>query len=88
MKRSELRALIKEVIAESLYNNHGQLRSPTTKEPLNSPADIPNQVGFQLVVVFKDGKELKTIVQKRQDGTHHLTGVTDWSKVLGWKKKV
>lgn len=50
-----------------------------------NPADIPNQVGFKVTVLLSDKTELKTIVQKRLNGLHHLTGIVRWSNVLGWK---
>lgn len=54
-------------------------------------ADIPNQVGYKVLVCLNDGREIKTIVQKRQDGTHFLAGidwhVVLWHEVFGWKPR-
>lgn len=50
-------------------------------------ADIPNTEGFKITVLLEDGSQVKTIVSKRQDGTHFLTGVKDFSKVKNWEPR-
>jgi len=62
-------------------------RLPRLKSEWRHPADIPNQVGYKVTVRLTDGSELKTIVQKRENGLHHLTGIVRWSDVQGWKPR-
>jgi len=50
-------------------------------------ADIPNTEGFKLSVKLKDGMQVKTIVSKRQDGTHFLTGVQDFTQIINWEPR-
>lgn len=51
------------------------------------PADIPNQSGFLLTVLLRDGSRQKTVVSTRQDGSHFLVGVK-FSEVVIWTPRV
>lgn len=53
-------------------------------------ADIPNQAGFPLTIFFNDGNQLKTIVIKKEDGTHTLAGLKPglhFAQVVTWEPR-
>lgn len=60
---------------------------PALRDEWRAPADIPNTVGFRLVVKLNDGREIETAVAKRENGLHHLPEIVRWSDVQGWKPR-
>jgi hypothetical protein len=56
---------------------------------LNYPADIPNEEGYELVVVLQDGSEVpeRVVAESSPAGRVHSLSRTHIGDVVGWKKK-
>ncbi len=63
--------------------NEPKFKTQTTAWKLND--SIPNQVGFQLVVLRQDGIPILTKVIKDETGCHMLKDVRI-NQSLGWRK--
>ena len=45
--------------------------------------DLPNQNGFEFLAVKADGSTWRCVVEKRENGTHHVLGVP-YCEIIGW----
>ncbi len=52
---------------------------------LRKTIDLPNRVGFKLIAIYQDGKEVVQEVKKDENGLHYIDNYND---VIGWLPKM